>query len=223
MSILLSIDNITQLGNCAWQAKLGEADVRRLGDPKVRVGQKSIIAVTQPRFNSDTKTLSFRPESAVVLNIGTNDDAVFIDVGPYNIEKTQPTLSNQVKYQKATIGKGDGDESFLKDCDVLLESTILGEIARLLLLAIRKQYSGKLVEGNFRKWTNHPKNFFALTIQNKDKSIAVHIKGNVTDFNATTLDIKPDRPSYCRFKITRMEQLDDATKVILSSARRAHS
>jgi hypothetical protein len=65
-----------------------------------------------------------------------------------------------------------------------------------------------------------PANFVAITIQNRDQSFAIHVKGSSNNFAAPTLDIRADRGSYCRFKLEHKRQLQDAINVILTSASR---
>jgi hypothetical protein len=92
-------------------------------------------------------------------------------------------------------------------------------IAERLLAEVRGRYPGNLNEGLARKWVNHPGNFLAITIQNRDQSFAVHVKGAPEQFNAPSFEIKPDRPSYSRFKLKYQRQFDDALRVILRSAQ----
>jgi hypothetical protein len=94
-------------------------------------------------------------------------------------------------------------------------------MAQRLISEIRAHYPGDLHEGLARKWVNHPGNFVALTIQNRDQSFAIHVKGEPTQFSAPTLDIKRDRGSYSRFKLKGLNQMEDALRVILASAHRS--
>ncbi len=95
----------------------------------------------------------------------------------------------------------------------------LVSMAERLLAEIRSRYPGELHEGLARKWVNHPENFVALTIQNRDQSFAIHVKGEPDELTAPTLEIKPDRGSYSRFKLKDESQLHDAISVILASAK----
>jgi hypothetical protein len=93
-------------------------------------------------------------------------------------------------------------------------------LAEGLLATVRSDYPGELREGLARKWVNHPDNFVALTIQNRDHSFVVHVKGEPKDFVAPSLEIKPDRGTYSRFKLLNESQMTDAIRVILQSAHR---
>lgn len=110
---------------------------------------------------------------------------------------------------------------FLASCRHHLGTNLVA-MAERLLAEIRNSYPGELHEGLARKWVNHPENFVALTIQNRDQSFAIHVKGEPHEFSAPTLDIKADRGSYSRFKLKDEDQLPDAIAVILASARATH-
>src|SRR5262245_37381372 len=223
MSLKVTIENVKVFGSEVWGARLTGAEVRRLGEPKARGGQRSIISVTGARFVQDAGLLSFYPEHAAVLNIGSTDDALIIDIGHDASADTEPASSKDTEpaYSDTRSSEpvGSGDEAFLAECRRLLNPH-LTKMGAELLQEVRSRYPGKLVEGQARKWVNDPGNFLALTIQNRDQSFAVHVKGSPNEFTAPTLDIKPDRPSYCRFKLEQEGQLQDAIKVVLGSASR---
>lgn len=218
MSLLLTIANADVIGPDIWGARLAGAEVRRLGDPKSRLGLKSIISVSEARFVQETRQLSFSPEHAVVLNIGSTDDALIIDVGnDISVEAPRPIAKDLVSNHEPL---GSGDAAFLAECRRLLNPSLV-KLGTEILQETRKHYPGKMVEGLARKWVNDPANFFALTIQNRDGSFAIHVKGSPNDFTAPTLDIRQDRGSYCRFKLQEARQLQDAIKTILASASRS--
>jgi hypothetical protein len=156
-----------------------------------------------------------------VLNIGASDDVLFLDLGGSNSADTTTNGSGEAQNNRQTpivgaLGKGDG--AFLASCDLHLDRRLV-DFAKGLLSEIRVRYPGELREGLARKWVNHPGNFFALTIQNRDQSFAVHVKGEPKKFSAPALDIKPDRGSYSRFKLKHQSQFADALRVILYSAQ----
>jgi len=215
MSLRLTIENVEAFGPNVWGAQLTGAEVRRLGEPKARGGQRSIISVTDALFVQEARLLSFSPDHAAVLNIGSSDNALIFDIGndaPAEIESVHIKNNNPTSEPLRS-----GDAAFLAECDHFLNPSLV-KMGTEILQQVRKNYSGKMVEGQARKWVNHPANFFALTIQNRDQSFAVHVKGKPNDFGATALDIRPDRGSYCRFKLKHERQLPDSIKVILASA-----
>jgi hypothetical protein len=219
MSLRLTIENVQAFGPDIWGAHLTGAEVRRLGEPKVRGGRRSIISVTDARFAQEARLLSFSPEHAAVLNIGSSDNALIIDIGnDASAEIESPHTKNNAPRPEPL---GSGDAAFLAECRRLFLNPSLVKMGTGLLQEVRKRYPGKMVEGKARKWVNHPANFLALTIQNRDQSFAIHVKGRSHDFTAPTLDIRRDRGSYCRFKLEQERQLQDAIKVILTSASRS--
>jgi hypothetical protein len=152
----------------------------------------------------------------VVLNVGTSDNAIVIDLGGNGIHE-----SAQDPYGELSVIPGGlvGDAAFLQECSELLPRDLVPIIEKLLS-EVRRDFPGELREGLARKWVNHPLNFMALRIQNRDQSFAVYVKGQPEDFLAPTLRIKPDwGKTYSRFKLTKEDQLSDAIKVILQSAQ----
>src|SRR5262245_12799105 len=78
--LLVTID-AQLVGPNIWDAQLTGAEARRLGEPKGRRGLRSIISVTEARFFPEQGLLSFSPERATVLNIGSSDNTLIIDIG----------------------------------------------------------------------------------------------------------------------------------------------
>jgi hypothetical protein len=217
MSLRLTIENATLIGTNIWSARLAGAEVRRLGEPRARGGLRSVISVTDARYVQEAQQLSFSPEHATVLNVGLADDALIIDIGSDASAEAKPVPTNDLIPKREPLGSGDA--TFLAECRRLLNPSLVKMITELLQ-EVRKHYPGKMVEGQARKWVNEPSNFVALTIQHRDESFAIHVKGSPKDFLAPTLDIRPDRGSYCRFKLQGAKQLQDAIKTILASASR---
>ncbi len=216
MPLRLTIENVEPFGPNVWGAHLTGAEVRRLGQPRTSEGRRSIISVKDGRFVEEERLLSFSPEHANVLNVGSTDDALIIDIGSDASGDIGPAASSTAAQSEPL---GSGDAAFLAECRRLLSPSLV-EMATRLLHEIRNRYPGRLVEGLARKWVNQPENFLAITIQNRDQSLAIHVKGSPTNFGGNTLDIRPDRGSYCRFKLQHERQLEDAINVILASASR---
>jgi hypothetical protein len=223
MALRISIGDVTRRDEGIWATTLSGAEVRRLGEPKSQLGSISIIAVDDASYAPGDASLSFDPSVVSVLNIGTSNDALIIAVGleseavrqpmePTPRRTTPPPPTSYTKFKS-------GDSEFLRECERMLIPE-LASWAKVLLMAVREHHPGEMREGKARKWVNHPQNFIALTIQNRDQSFAVHVKGIPDEFDAPTLNIKRDRGSYSRFKLEHANQLKDTIRVILQSASR---
>jgi hypothetical protein len=222
MALRLAVAGVKVIGHGVWVAELTPAEVRRFGDGKSSVGAKSVLGVTQPDFSREALTLSLDPDHASVLNIGTTNEALIIDLGI--IDERQAHSGEGItaggdRWREANP-TGKGDQAFLAECRRHLDERLVG-LAERLLSAVRERYPGNLHEGLARKWVHQPGNFVALTIQNRDQSFAVHVKGRPMDFSAPFLDIKADRGSYSRFKLKHENQLKDTIRVVLASAQRS--
>jgi hypothetical protein len=233
-----AIGDVSEVSRGIWRSRMKPGEVRRMGEGKGSFGANSVVGVVDPTFDASKGLLYLIPDQTMVLNIGGSDDVLFFDLG----NTTKPNESNAelgltafeaAKPSRATIDApldtsgrvadeptpaGRGDQAFIGECERHLHSGLC-DMAKAILAELRSRYPGHLMEGLARKWVNHPGNFVALTIQNRDQSFAVHVKGEPQEFDAPTLDIKPDRGSYSRFKLQHPNQLADALRVILSSAR----
>lgn len=218
MSILFTVSEAKKIGSHVWCASITPADVKRLGQPLQRFGSKSVIGVVDPTFNESTSTLSIYPEMARVLNIGGTNDALIIDIGTEISEQHLPVLMN-MNVKELSQNKR-GDREFLDECRRILKEPLPNMVERILN-EVRREFPGTLNEGKHRKWVNYPENFLAITLQNRDQSFAVYVKGAPESFQTPSLDIKQDRPGYSRFKLRDPRQLEDAIQTILSSARRS--
>lgn len=220
MALRHAIGDVTAVSDGIWRGKLTPADIRRIGETDSSIGSRSVVGVMNAHFDAEASLLSTDPDATIVLNIGATDEVLLLDLGRNDLPQTRArrpidALSNK---EEAVRPTGRGDKAFLTECKRHLDAKMF-EMAERLLSELRGRYPGNLHEGLARKWVNRPGNFLALTIQNRDQSLAVHVKGEPKRFNAPTLAIKPDRGSYSRFKLKHPRQFDDALRVILASAK----
>ena len=221
MTLKLAVGNVKANGRGIWSAELTPAEMRRFGDGRSSFGAMSVLGVTKSDYDQETRTLFLDPDAASVLNIGTSNEALIIDLGIREPNQTHHAKRLKIGGENAVKSEptGRGDDAFLAECQRHLNDSLVG-MAQKMLLVVRERYPGNLREGLARKWVNHPGNFFAFTIQNRDQSFAVHVKGTPENFSAPFLEIKRDRGSYSRFKLKHENQLDDTIRVILASAQR---
>lgn len=219
MAIRMLMEQVTRLGGGVWSAPLSPSEVQMLARGKTSsMGQVSVLGVIEPRFDQDAKTLSIDSRQAYVLNVGQSDRTVILDLDRSTSATAREQAAPPRRLPSESLPDGRGDSMFIASCRHHLRPSLVS-MAEQLLSRIRSRYPGELHEGKARKWVNHPQNFVALTIQNRDQSFAIHVKGEPKDFSAPSLEIKPDRGSYSRFKLKDEEQLNDAISVILASAK----
>jgi hypothetical protein len=211
MGFKLSVMDVEQIGERVWAAALTPAEIARLGTPAASVGERSVIGVTRPHFEPDRRVLSFDPGAARILNKGAQSTAIIVDLG----EAAQADAPGLPDYDDAFRR---GDDAFIDECRAHLPRMLAEGIVQIIA-DLRRQYPGHFQEGLARKWTNQPGSFVALTIQPRDRSLAIHVKGAPADFSAPSLDIRRGTDGYCRFKVDDVAQLADAGRVVQAAAR----
>jgi hypothetical protein len=217
MTYTVTFEGVEAAGTGVWRAQLAPGAVRRLSDAKSGVGACSVVGVFAPRFDATARTLSVQADKVTVLNVGQTEQSVFVDLGNAVMPRSSEAAST-VQMSRPPSSMQQGDVSFLRSCREHRLHQPLVDMADRLLAEVRRLFPGEMTEGLNRKWVNHPDNFMALTIQHQDQSFAVHVKGRPEDFPAPSLDLKPDRGSYLRFKLKSPGQFDDALRVVLQSA-----
>ena len=215
--LMLSFSAASRLEDGIWRVSLPPSDVRQLGGDTLKTSAVSILGVRGPAFDAQSKLLMARPADVSVLQIGTTDRAFVIDLGPS--DGAVSGTSKQAIYPKAVgVPMGRGDRAFIEECQRHLGDHLV-KMAEELLRQVRFQFHGEMREGQARKWVNAPDNFLAITIQNRDQSFAIYIRGRPQDFAVESIEIKDDRPGYCRFKLQSQAQLKEAIDVVLASAQ----
>src|SRR5688572_28426942 len=98
-----------------WTAKLTPGGVRRLGEVMSSHGTRSVIGIEEPEFDAAAESLSMRPDKTVVLNVGTLNDAVLIDLGRLDLgESPLSAVPERDVAEPAPTRKGD--HAFLDEC-----------------------------------------------------------------------------------------------------------
>ena len=220
MSLRHTIGDVSAISPGIWRTRLTPADVRRIGEGRSSFGARSVVGVERADFDPVAGLLSLDPDATAVLNIGASDEVLIFELGNRDtslVPSGRPVEAVTSNVETLNVG-GRGDKAFLAECERHLNSELVS-LAKKLLTEVRGRYPGDLHEGLARKWVNHPGNFFALTIQNRDQSFAVHVKGEPEQFNGPSLDIKVDRGSYSRFKLMDPRQFEDALRAVLASAQ----
>lgn len=160
--------------------------------------------------------LRFDADAATLLVMGRSSRTLFLRSGNFLSEYSERERSEQAAVP--VTWRRDTDSGFLEACERLVDGDFR-DLGQALLEGFRSSYPGRLLEGKSRKWTNQPSNFVAITIQNRDRSFAISIR-DVPEAKDSRLGPKPDRPGYLRFKVSGHDDLAEAFRLILASARR---
>lgn len=188
-----------------WAAKIEPSELRHFGRPLATQGHKTVIGIIAPEYRDGS--LLFSPSDAMLLNAGSSVEALLI-----SLESEGSELSDG-----QSVIRIDGDNGFRASANALLNPDMCGS-AHALLDALRDEFTGELVVGQGRKWVNSPANFVAFTIQNRDQSLAVTVRGEPDRHPNTPLALRRDRPGYSRFKVASSRDIGPAMAHIRRAA-----
>jgi len=193
-----------------WKAKISPQELQGLGRPLASTGNRTVLGVVSESWRQGM--LFFSPSNVVILNLGASEDALIVGLGEVS---SLPAPDEDGSGADFIV---TGDDGFRAACTGLFSSEMAG-IAGDLLTGLRRLHPGKLVPVQNRKWVNAPANFVAFTIQHRDQSLAVSVRGEPDKHIDSPLNLKRDRPGYSRFKVQGPEDIDRALLVIARAAR----
>lgn len=208
--MLLTFSKVKSIGCGAWIAPLSPSDARRFGQNAPSKGGRSVVGIEAPRFDSEVGMLSVAFDSILILNIGEAEEAVFVDLAP----SEKSAQKEAYVYEEAV---SPVDEDFLSACHNYLPEDMV-KIIKQVLQKVRKYYDDKLIEGEGRKWTTYPRNFMAITIQNRNLQFLVSVKANPSQHSFKKINLKRSRSPYCEFYLNSPSQIQEAIQAILASA-----
>ncbi len=216
MGLLVTLTGARSMGEGIWEAALQPHQVRMFGEVRHSRGDRSILLVDAPTFDSAGRSLSFDADEASAVNLGTRPIVLVIDASappsaaPANSKSTQ---DDDVK------SYGPGDRDFLRLVERLPE--VPRAAAQRLLAEVRSRWPGELKRGIKTNYSNTPDNFWYVVVQPRAGELSITVRGEPSRFGGMTkLQLKDDRPGYTRFKLARMEDVPDALEIIGASKRR---
>lgn len=194
-----------------WAAEITRKELSYLGNPLMGRGQRSVILVDTPTWDSDNSQLEFSPSSACVLNLGEQSSAIIIDSG---LDREEGNIMTHIaKNNQPTFG----DQQFLLQLDKVPPG--LRRLGKQLLSGVRTQYQGELeFKTRSGRFVETPENFWTIRVQPRAKSLRITVYGQPNSFSGySDLVIKKDRGSYSSFIIHEEKQLEPALKVIMDA------
>jgi hypothetical protein len=212
MALELSIPNAKEIAPGVWEAPIGPRDMRAFEGSGATMGQVSVILLQEPyNFVQKELVLRFPLAAARALNVGSTSKAIVIASG------ARDAILPRTPHAAAL---GRGDQTFLKALEDLPMQ--LKDAGDELLRNVRAQCPGDLRPlSNGRRFQETPDNFWFVTVQPRDESLSITVRGLPDRFSATRLKIVEDRRPYSRFKIKSKADVAEAVLVILSAVRRS--
>jgi hypothetical protein len=216
MKLSGSVPVLETAGFGVWRVEAAASDLAVLGKPCSRASGRSVIALHACEVSDRQESLIFQLSDVSLLNLGDADDCIAVLLEKSSTEE----LSHQNTASKIDVPQRfrSGDDAFIAACrsEGLPDSIV--RLGQSFLGSIREFSEDKLQEGLHRKWVTYPKNFLAITIQNRNHQFCVHVKKSAMLSKVSDrLDVRDDRPGYVRFWLQDETQLSAAVRAAKGS------
>lgn len=215
MGMKMLVEEVREIANAVWLARLAPHEVKLMGAPKTTQGNRSVVLVEGAKFDDDDGFLQVDASTVQVLNLGTSLDTVFIGSTSLNAGTSAADGDTPL----AEGSSGPGDKEYLR----LVEKELRGEAqnaATAILREVRTRYPGDLQRGKRSNFKNTPDNFWYVIVQPRAQSLSITVRGRPERFESEVLEIKQDRPGYTRFIIKEMSEVPEALRIIEHSKRK---
>ncbi|MBI1215004.1 MAG: hypothetical protein GC185_04190 [Alphaproteobacteria bacterium] len=215
--IMITFSQVLPVGPGTWIVSLTQSEVRHFAKGHILTkGNRSVIGVNNPQYDSTKQTLSIPVDSIFPFNIGMQHQSVIVDLG----SEPQSLRTENEKHEAPDLGIASSlDQPFIEACISEKMPNDMIRLVQQVLCTVRKEHKDKLIEGKGRKWTTSPNNFLAITIQNRNKQFLVSVKADQTRHPYQKISLKKSRAPYCEFHLNAQSQTEDAVSAILRSAR----
>jgi hypothetical protein len=215
--MLITLKGGRLLDDGVWAVGLAPAQASFFtGNPSRLPGPSVICSGEPPQLDAAAHTLSFDPSRARLVNLGTQHKALLV----WDTEAdaaAKPAHDGILTDRRSPEQYGSGDMDFLRSLPA-----DLSELGKAFLQRVRSMFPGDLrYYPDSKRHVNIPDNFWTISIQTRNMALQVTVRGTVQQLAQTTgLEVKPDRGSYSSFKLSRLDELDQAIAVIKSARRR---
>ena len=210
----LLLDEAKQINDGVWITTAPPRQLGMFGPPKTTRGRRSVLLASTPTFDPSRGQLLLDADEVSVLNVGTTASVVVIDTGASSDAPQTEVREGQPAHQH-----GPGDREFLS----IIERELHGDAlvaAKDLFLLVRQLYPGDLKRGKLMNFSNTPDNFWYVIVQPQVQALSITVRGNPERFQPSTLQLKPDRPGYTRFKLQASKDTPEVLRIIGKSKRK---
>lgn len=215
MGIEVTVGEVVRVGEGLWETRLSPREVRGLGACGTAVGAVSVVLLREFSFDGEQKAVSFSPNATTLLNVGNGNRVILIaagsDAAPLG---SATTLATGLVH--ATLGSGDSQ--FLRALKELPDGT--RQAGEAILIQVRNHFPGDLRAVGARRFQETPDNFWFVTVQPRDQSLSITVRGLPDRFAGSKLKIVEDRRPYSRFKVRAMTEVPEAVAVIRRAIRK---
>lgn len=218
MGLMTSVSPATKVAENVWQADLEPHVVRSMGAVRSDEGALSVVAVLERVRCVESNGIQFNPGAVRVLAVGSTPTTLFIQSVAESSSEAERLDTRGSATGESQHGRGD-EADFLRALRDAPQS--VGDLGQVFIAEVRRHFQGRLERSESGRFIETPDNFWTVKIQPRDRSLAITVRGRPGQLPSPSgLELKPDRPTYSRFKIEREDQIPAAIEVLRAAPRR---
>ena len=234
LKLKMTIDGAKYVDNGIWRATLDPEEAATLGECVRRSGPYSVLMIDSAMdFNPSSRAITFDPNSIILLNIGSSDQAIILSTETIqeteepdtalNTDPSEPPVEepptpadtdlNGEKIPEMELSQtlSTGDKLFLSELPAGVRD--LGET---LLSEVRRLFPGELnYEPRSAKFDETPSIFWTIKILPGENALRITVRGTPESFDPVSgIDLQLDKFGYSAFLVNRRSQISSALSII---------
>jgi hypothetical protein len=219
MAFEIVVGAATEVARCVWEAAIEPRHIRAFGGGGSEFGEVSVLLLESQVFDPDKSALRFSVGDVHLLNIGRSSTTIIIGSGyPDSTKSNRETNPSLIEVRSDAVQYGSGDRQFLHALEQLPDE--IKQAGAQILASVRHHFPGDLYPRSGRRFQETPDNFWFVTVQPRDRSLSITVRGLPDRFKVSRLRIVADRSPYSRFKVKGLDDVSEAITVILSATRK---
>jgi len=151
-----------------------------------------------------------RGGSEVPTGLATTDDEGFDSDWPADDFFAKDEQHNFVEGDHWFLQRIEGLQAQLREIGVLIYTGVRAVNPRGKLKCFTKS----------KRFVESPDNFWTICFQPRRSDFVITVRGKPEEFKTESVVVKPDRGTHSRFKVTKLEEVDEAVRLILSARRK---
>jgi hypothetical protein len=213
MVLRMTVTDVEQVESGIVRFEMPPHQIRHFGTTSHTCGAQSVLIFDAWDYDESNRQLSFDVSAVHPVNVGKGPSVIGLVSSPVESRSAR----TDTDWEQMLFAPGDREFLRLASSELSAE---MAQVAKSLLLAVRKKSPGNLKRGQARNFSDTPDNFWYVIVQPRVDELSITVRGSVEYFSSIAkLEIKDDRGN-ARFKVRGARDIPAAMELILGAIRK---